>query len=85
MTRGRNGFLISRLNPWGRQGKVRSFHTLCRGRAGALPRAMGRRSGAQADRVLLQISGDEDIDRLAQAVARIKQIPSPYAGAVRAA
>lgn len=50
-----------------------------------LPKAIEARYGGHADTVLLQISGDEDIDRLAEAVAGIRRIPSPYAGAVRAA
>lgn len=43
-----------------------------------LPAAIEKRYGGYADTVLLQIGGDEDIDRLAACVAAIQRIPSPF-------
>ena len=44
----------------------------------ALPAAIEKRYGGCADTVLLQIGGEEDIDRLAACVAAIQRIPSPF-------
>ena len=46
----------------------------------ALPAAIEKRYGGYADTVLLQISGEEDIDRLSACVAAIQRIPSPFEG-----
>ncbi len=46
----------------------------------ALPAAIEKRYGGCADTVLLQISVDEDWDRLAACVAAIQKIPSPFEG-----
>ena len=43
----------------------------------ALPAAIEKRYGGLADSALLQISADDDIDRLAACVAAIQNIPSP--------
>ncbi|MFV0295332.1 MAG: hypothetical protein ACK5JT_04345, partial [Hyphomicrobiaceae bacterium] len=45
-----------------------------------LPEAIARRYGGSADTVLLQISADEDVPRLAKCVAAIQKIPSPFEG-----
>ncbi|MFM9941437.1 MAG: TIGR03617 family F420-dependent LLM class oxidoreductase [Hyphomicrobiaceae bacterium] len=50
-----------------------------------LPKAIAQRYGGYADTVLLQISADEDVDRLAAAVKAIQAIPSPFAGYNKAA
>ena len=44
----------------------------------ALPDAIEKRYGGYADSVLLQISAEDDVDRLADCVAKIQRIPSPY-------
>ncbi len=44
----------------------------------ALPKAIEQRYGGLADTVLLQISADEDEDRLASCVRNIQKIPSPF-------
>ena len=46
----------------------------------ALPAAIEQRYGNLADTVLLQISADEDEDRLAHCVRAIQKIPSPFEG-----
>jgi probable F420-dependent oxidoreductase len=46
----------------------------------ALPAAIEKRYGGYADAVLLQITADDDIDRLANCVAAIQHIPSPFEG-----
>ena len=46
----------------------------------ALPDAIAKRYGGYADSVLLQISADDDEDRLAASVAAIQRIPSPIDG-----
>lgn len=47
----------------------------------SLPEAIEKRYGGYADSVLLQISSEDDIDRLADCVAAIQKIPSAYTGA----
>ena len=49
----------------------------------ALPEAIEKRYGGYADSVLLQISGEDDVDRLAECVASIQRIPSPYRQPIR--
>ena len=49
-----------------------------------LPTAIEKRYGGYADTVLLQISADDDLDRLRECVAGIQRIPSPYTDARRA-
>ncbi len=51
----------------------------------ALPKAIAARYGGYADTVLLQISADEDIDRLSACVAEIQKIPAPFKGGAIAA
>jgi probable F420-dependent oxidoreductase len=46
-----------------------------------LPEAIEQRYGGYADSVLLQISADDDVGRLAECVAAIQRIPSPYCDA----
>ena len=46
----------------------------------ALPDAIAERYGGCADSVLLQISSNDDEDRLAACVAAIQRIPSPTDG-----
>ena len=46
----------------------------------ALPDAIAKRYGGCADSVLLQISADDDVDRLAECVAEIQKIPAPIDG-----
>ncbi len=43
-----------------------------------LPDAIAKRYGGCADSVLLQISANDDVDRLAECVAAIQKIPSPF-------
>ncbi len=45
-----------------------------------LPGAIAQRYGGCADSVLLQISGEDDVDRLAECVAAIQRIPAPIDG-----
>ena len=51
----------------------------------ALPRAIEQRYGGLADTVLLQISAEEDEDRLASCVRDIQLIPSPFTSSTLAA
>ena len=44
----------------------------------ALPEAIEKRYGGYADSVMLQISADDDVDRLAECVAGIQRIPSAF-------
>ena len=46
----------------------------------ALPDAIAKRYGGCADSVLLQISADDDVDRLADCVAAIQRTPAPIDG-----
>ncbi len=47
----------------------------------ALPGAVEKRYGGYADSVLLQISADEDVDRLSACVQAIQRIPMPFRAA----
>lgn len=80
--------LGERVNPLPREGRWEEMKTIIPEdivdlfatvvRYEDLPAAIEKRYGGYADTVLLQISADEDLDRLAQAIQGIQKIPSPY-------
>jgi probable F420-dependent oxidoreductase len=75
---------LPRQNRWSEmaeqipEDKIDLFATLAEYEA--LPAAIEKRYGGYADTVLLQISGEEDIDRLSACVAAIQRTPSPFEG-----
>jgi probable F420-dependent oxidoreductase len=73
---------LPRQNRWSEmaeqipEDKIDLFATLAEHEG--LPAAIEKRYGGYADTVLLQISADEDVNRLAACVAGIQSIPSPF-------